>query len=274
MKYILITIQIFTIVLYANAQNNSVTLIKYKELKSNIILGTYNHWFDKDRLVSLREPNFRNINMRGFPVLINDIMTTQTDTTKYNKEFNEFVNEQRENEKKRARPVWMRYYKSDVMQMTFFDDSKNKNYVVLDSLDNMNTWEILNDTLTILGFKCQKAKIVYNQENYTAWFTTQLPYNAGPDVFRGLPGLIIKVSNLTGNKGYEAIEIETPYKGELPIFKTSAETISKREFQALSGQRDNKMRESLNNLMEQLKTPEGKQALINQYRKQVEAQKP
>ena len=249
----LIIIQILLIISHANSQTNSVSLLKYKELKSKIVLGTYNHWFYNDKQIAIREPNFRNINMRGFPVLIDNVMTTQTDTVKYNKEFNEFVSEQRENEKQRVRPVWMRLFKSDVMQMTYYDDSKSKHYVVLDSLEKMNTWEILDDTLTILGYKCQKATINYKQESYTAWFTAKLPYNAGPDIFRGLPGLILKVSNLIGSKGYEAIEIQLPYKGVIPGFNNVGETISRKEYLVMLNEKNKKTRESMDNMINDLK---------------------
>jgi GLPGLI family protein len=91
----------------------------------------------------------------------------------------------------------------------------------------MCTWKILSDTVNILGYKCQKAVINYMQNRYTAWFTTALAYKAGPDIFYGLPGLILKVYNDGGNLGYEAIEIKTPYKGVIPTFKNEGETISR-----------------------------------------------
>lgn len=275
MKHTTLTIiQLFAIVLYANAQTNSVCLVKYKDLKSTAVLGTHNHWFYHDKLILTREPNFKVMYMRGFPVFINNVMTTETDTIKYNKAFNEFINEQKENESKRRITIWMQQYNTDVQQMTYYDDNKRKNYIVIDSLEKMESWEILNDTLTILGFKCQKATINYKQDKFYAWFTTQLPYNAGPDYFRGLPGLILKVSNSYGNLGYEAIEIQSPYKGTVPQFNNLGDPISKKEWILIIREKNKKTYESMNNMMDQLKTPEGKESIINQYKKPTETQKP
>ena len=254
MKYTTLTfIQLFTILFYTNAQTSPICLVKYKELKYKTLLGTFNHWYGNDKMVSLHEPNFRNINMRGFPVLINDVMTTQTDTIKYNKEFNEFVQDRELSEKNKPSIVNLKYYTSNIYQTSLTAGTPQKNYIIVDTLDNMDNWEILNDTLTILGFKCQKATISYKQDKFYAWFTTQLPYSAGPDYFRGLPGLILKVSNTNGNIGYEAIEIQTPFKSIIPTLNNNGEIISRQEWLKIANESRRKTTESINNMMEQLK---------------------
>lgn len=254
MKHLtLALIQIFVILFCVNAQNNSICLVKYKELKYKTLLGTFNHWYGSDKMVSIHEPNFRNINMRGFPVLINDVMTTQTDTVKYNKEFNEFVHDMELSAKSRPSIVNLKYYASNIYKTSLAAGTPQKNYIIVDTLDNMDNWEILNDTLTILGFKCQKAIISYKQDKFYAWFTTQLPYSAGPDYFRGLPGLILKVSNTNENIGYEAVEIQTPFKSILPTLNDNGEIVSRQEWIKIANESRRKATESLNNMMEQLK---------------------
>lgn len=252
MKYTTLTIiQLFVILFYTNAQNTSICAVKYKELKSN--LGTYNHWFYKDKLISIKEPNQKAIYMRGFPVLINGVMTTQTDTLKYNKEFNDFVNERKDDLKKRQILVNEKYYNSNVLKTKYYDDQNKKDYIVLDTLAEMNNWEILDDTQTLLGYKCQKATINYNGSKYFAWFTTKLPYNAGPEGFRGLPGLILKVNNTEENIGYEAIEIEVPFKGNIPEFINKGTEISHSEWLVVMKERNKKAKESRENIINQLK---------------------
>lgn len=256
MKHVTFTIiTLFTILFYANAQKKSVCLVKYKELKSKVILGTFNHWFYQDQLIASRIPNYRAICMRGFPVLLNNVMTTQTDTTKYNKEFNEFVSDNEQVYKSKPETVNMKYYKSDILKTSLSATNLKGNYIIIDSLDKMNSWEILEDTLTFLGYKCQKATINYQGIKYSAWFTTQLPYNAGPDVFSGLPGLILKVSNPSENLGFEAIEIQTPYRGIISKFNDVGETISKKEWLIIAGESRKKSMEAMNNM-------------INEYKKQ------
>jgi GLPGLI family protein len=96
----------------------------------------------------------------------------------------------------------------------------------------MDNWEILDDTTTLLTYKCQKAKINYNNLQYEAWFTTELPYNAGPKEFRGLPGLILKVTTKNDEKGFIAKEIVYPYKGTLPKYGFNGEECSQKKYAA------------------------------------------
>lgn len=59
---------------------------------------------------------------------------------------------------------------------------------------NMFQWTFCEDsTQAILGYTCNKATATYRGKKVTAWFTEDLPYNAGPYCFSGLPGLIMKV---------------------------------------------------------------------------------
>jgi len=51
-------------------------------------------------------------------------------------------------------------------------------------------WEIMNDTLTIMGYLCQKAVSTFRGRNHIAWFTSEIPVNDGPWKLYGLPGLI------------------------------------------------------------------------------------
>lgn len=56
-------------------------------------------------------------------------------------------------------------------------------------------WEITQDTKTINGYLCKKAITHAYGMNFTAWFTEDIPINAGPEKFDGLPGLIVYIGN-------------------------------------------------------------------------------
>lgn len=60
--------------------------------------------------------------------------------------------------------------------------------------NNIN-WKIKNEFKTILGFKCQKAETTKYGRTWTAWFTTDIPFQYGPYKFNGLPGLITELYN-------------------------------------------------------------------------------
>ncbi|MET2986674.1 GLPGLI family protein [Aureibaculum conchae] len=67
-------------------------------------------------------------------------------------------------------------------------------------------WEIKSDTMTINGFESQKATTFYAGRKYEAWFSSEIPISDGPYKFSGLPGLIIKISDVENHYVFELIE--------------------------------------------------------------------
>jgi GLPGLI family protein len=79
-------------------------------------------------------------------------------------------------------------------------------------------WEISDDTLTVIGYLCQKAECRFRGRNYTAWFAVDIPINNGPWKFGGLPGLILKLYDNDKLYTFECIGIER-HKQKYPIMK-------------------------------------------------------
>ena len=73
-------------------------------------------------------------------------------------------------------------------------------------------WQLSADTLTINGYKCQKASTRLGGRYYNAWFTRQIPISNGPYKFGGLPGLIVSISDATSSYKFELIRIYQPNK--------------------------------------------------------------
>lgn len=69
-------------------------------------------------------------------------------------------------------------------------------------------WTFTSDTLTVLGYICQKATTRFRGRNYEAWFTSDIPIKEGPWKLYGLPGLILKVIIDDGCFNIEAIGLE------------------------------------------------------------------
>lgn len=69
-------------------------------------------------------------------------------------------------------------------------------------------WKILPDKEKIGSYNTQKATMEFGGRKWTAWFTTDIPFQDGPYKFYGLPGLIVKIEDseknyswvLSGNK--------------------------------------------------------------------------
>ncbi len=110
-----------------------------------------------------------------------------------------------------------------IEQREMFD----KKFIVTDSVRKLN-WKITGETKNILGHICQQAiaqrtgtrmvtsmengkvekKEVMDTANITAWFTTEIPVPAGPEVQGQLPGLILALDLNNGRTVYRALEIQ------------------------------------------------------------------
>lgn len=64
-------------------------------------------------------------------------------------------------------------------------------------------WNISSEKAKIGAYDTQKATTSFGGRNWTAWFTTELPFQDGPYKFKGLPGLIVKVEDDAKNYSWE-----------------------------------------------------------------------
>lgn len=137
-----------------------------------------------------------------------------------------------------------------IEQREMFD----KKFIVEDTLRKLN-WKITGETQTLLGHVCQKAtaqnisqhmmmtmdngkmerKEVTDTSLVIAWFTTDAPVAAGPEVPGQLPGLILALDMNNGKMVYKAValspkvdlaSIKAPAKGKKV---TPAEFASERD---------------------------------------------
>jgi len=89
--------------------------------------------------------------------------------------------------------------------------------------DRPLNWKISSETTKIGEYKVQKAETDFAGRKWTAWFTTDLPYQDGPYKFAGLPGLIVKVED---DKGDYSFDLMKNYKiAEFPTMNQFGNTI-------------------------------------------------
>jgi len=81
-------------------------------------------------------------------------------------------------------------------------------YVYNEDLADFPKWNITADTTMILTYLCYKATCHYHGRNWEAWFTLDIPLNAGPWKLRGLPGLILKANDDRQHYVFECNGIE------------------------------------------------------------------
>ena len=73
--------------------------------------------------------------------------------------------------------------------------------------DRKLVWTILYDQQKIGEFNAQKATTDFAGRKWVAWFSPELPFQDGPYKFHGLPGLIVKLEDLTKTHQFELVGI-------------------------------------------------------------------
>lgn len=100
---------------------------------------------------------------------------------------------------------------------------KNKFISTKDSLVlGKQTFELLNETKTILGYKCQKAKTIINSNTIELWYTIDLDVKGAPTVLGQNLGLVLEM-NRNNNFVITATKIEKLKKlpSEITLPKTN-----------------------------------------------------
>jgi GLPGLI family protein len=87
------------------------------------------------------------------------------------------------------------YYIKTVGDSLFYNEIVGSKEYIYSEQINFD-WQLSNETKEISGFKCFKATTNYAGRYWEAWYTLEVPLNAGPYKFKGLPGLIIKCQDL------------------------------------------------------------------------------
>lgn len=59
-------------------------------------------------------------------------------------------------------------------------------------------WDIRSQTDTVCGYFCCRAVTHFRGREWSAWYTPEIPVDAGPWKFCGLPGLILRVEDTDG----------------------------------------------------------------------------
>jgi GLPGLI family protein len=95
--------------------------------------------------------------------------------------------------------------KDKTNQKTYFKDRIGRDIYSYEE-DRPLNWKIESETRKIGDYKVQKAETDFGGRKWTAWFTTDLPYQDGPYKFGGLPGLIVKVEDDKGDYSFDLIK--------------------------------------------------------------------
>jgi len=105
----------------------------------------------------------------------------------------------------------------------------NKDYVIKDSITCQN-WKIKNDMKEVAGRICMNASYFdsIKEKEVMAWFALDLPVSIGPDMYCGLPGIILEVNEANGAVVYTATNLllfDEKVEIAKPIVKKKRKTI-------------------------------------------------
>ena len=94
------------------------------------------------------------------------------------------------------------------------------------------SWTIIDDsTKNVLGYECIMATANYHGRHWTAWFTPEIPVDAGPWKLLGLPGLILEACDSTGHHHFTANGIQSVNMNIPPVYEPySYEKTTRKKF--------------------------------------------
>lgn len=145
-------------------------------------------------------------------------------------------------------------------------------------------WSILPEKQKIGEYNAQKATASFGGREWTAWFSTDIPFQDGPYKFYGLPGLIVKVEDsekeyswqLSGNKtinDWKELSYSEEINAKMGMMSNDVKIITKDKFEkAYSNFKKDPMAEARNRIpanMLSMKMP-GTDSTIGDFLKKQE----
>lgn len=192
-KIILLICVVFTQMIWAQAQTNDYK-ITYKRFEGNR---------KRDAILYVKENQ---------PTVMHDIITSTVpikvikDTTYINEngatimkggsgstDYSKYADE---------------YMKIDqaTHKIEMIKNISRKNILVTDQVNY--SWKITNETKQIQSFTCYKAITAFRSNTFEAWFTPNIPINAGPWKWYGLPGLILEATDKDQSVVFKVEKVE------------------------------------------------------------------
>lgn len=130
---------------------------------------------------------------------------------------------------------------------TIYTRLNSTTYLLKEKSDFKN-WKLTNEESTFLDYKIKKATIYIFGRNWEAWYTEDIPISDGPYRFRGLPGLILKLTDADHYFTFETISIVKFV--DFPLLRDLDEVVpsSAKEFKIIYSKRDQELIDKFKNL--------------------------
>lgn len=118
-------------------------------------------------------------------------------------------------------------YKTPAIGRLYCYDRINSALYTYIEPDNVFHWTINSEQSTIAGYVCQRATVEFAGRVFEAWFTREIPLSEGPYKFYGLPGLIVKISDIHNYYLFELVKLiktSNPVRIALPVNRAALTT--------------------------------------------------
>lgn len=83
-----------------------------------------------------------------------------------------------------------------------------ENVVLKLSSKNTQNWKLSDEKKNVKDLTLQKATTTWGGRNWTAWFSTDIPFQEGPYKFHGLPGMITELYDDKNNYRFELVKTQ------------------------------------------------------------------
>jgi GLPGLI family protein len=103
-------------------------------------------------------------------------------------------------------------------------------YILTSEIKPDIKWNIVEEVKMIKNFTCLKATTEFRGRKYTAWFTPDIPISDGPWKFKGLPGLILSITDEDFQVFIYATDIEFPSKESVVSYYKNGHTVSMSDY--------------------------------------------
>ncbi len=119
----------------------------------------------------------------------------------------------------------------------------NKSFLVTEDVEPL-AWKLSGGERSFLGHRILKATATRDTVAIEAWFTPEIPVPAGPELYGGLPGLIL-VLNLDEDRiTYTATSIDLESTPEV-VRPTNGDEVSAEEFARIAEEKAKEMKDSI-----------------------------
>lgn len=111
----------------------------------------------------------------------------------------------------------LRCMESNIMKV--YDTAGMEQYVAEGPIENID-WTLVEDsTKNVLDYDCIMATTYFHGRKWTAWFTPEIPAQAGPWKLAGLPGLILEADADNGVYSFVATGIKNTDLPIVPVYQ-------------------------------------------------------